>query len=364
MKRQNKILLTIFLLICSIALTGCTTSGEEIDQTKSYSNVYYSLNYPSEFEQVLVAHKNLFSQQENQIEFDIQEYFHEDTLDNLIGSHGAEESLIDGTKWYFIESETRVWYLAKKHGVLFQLTFCDKTGEYDELKALSKQIVEAIKFKSFEEMSFDSWNQYSSENITVYYPDDSNILDTVDEWTEHRIEAFDYITNYLDVEWTYDDIKIFVFNSQDHGAQYGIQLGFALGSEGQIYTLDTQSYGHELAHCISAKLNNSNTIESSLIEEGFAVFLDSGGSDCHVLASEIIKEQGSKLDLLGDNFWENDKGYPLGASFVQYLIDEYGLDLFKEFYAQNTYDEKQSFVFFYDKEGEVLIAEWLEHIKN
>lgn len=364
MGRQNKILLTIFLLICCVVFTSCTTSGEEIEQTKSYSNVYFSMNYPSEFEQELVAHKNLFSQQENQIEFDIQEYFYEDALDNIIRGHGAEESLIDGTKWYLIESETRVWYLAKKHGVLFQLTFWDKTGEYDELKVLSQQIVESIKFNDFEEMSFESWNQYSTENITVYYPDDSNIFGTVQEWTEHRIEAFDRITNYLNVEWAYGDINVFVFNSQEHGAQYGIQLGYALGNINQIYTLDTQSYGHELAHCISAKLNNSNTIESSLIEEGFAVFLDSGGSDCHVLASEIIKEQDSKPDLLGDKFWENDKGYPLGASFVQYLIDEYGLDLFKEFYAQNTYDEKQSFVFFYDKEGEVLIAEWLECIKN
>jgi len=341
---------------------------KEVNENKTYSNVYYTVTYPANWsEPELVAQKVVFSNNNNSCIFDIIAIYYEDSIIDLLLDEEYEECLIDGTKAYVIkseeENEIRTFYLVQKHDTLFQFTFICEPNDYSDCKIFMEEVENLFRFKDFKSMSYAGWNKYSVENIEVYYPDNSVIADTIDEWVDARVEAFDYITKYLDVKWEYEPIKMFVFNNEEHGEEYGLQLGSALSND-QIYTLYNQHKGHELAHRITYRINNGQKIHSSLIEEGLATYLDFSSRDYHSLSADILDERNYSIDLLGAAFWDNKGAYTMGASFAKYLIDEYGLELFKVFYAQNQYDEEQSFLKFYQKNGTTLISEWIEYLKT
>lgn len=49
---------------------------------------------------------------------------------------------------------------------------------------------------------------------------------------------------------------------------------------------------------------------------------------------------------------------------VKYLIDKYGFNVFKEFYAQDRYSENESFKHYYGKPAEKILEEWKAYLKR
>lgn len=363
--KNIKCLVVLAISICILA-AGC--GPHEVNEFKTYSNVYYTLQYPSNWQDPVLNHsKVVLVSNTNKLYFSIHQMFYEGSLQDLIPEKEYEECVIDGVKGYVIENkegdELYTFYVVPKNDMIFEFTFISQ-DDGDKNQETIDQLIESFEFNNFKSMSFGNWNKYSTENIEVYYPDNSNIYDEVTKWSDQRQNAFNYICEYLDVQWDQEPIKMFVFNSQEHGQQYGIQLGFAWSMFSQIYTLDIQTKGHELSHCISYHINSGRTIDSDLIEEGLATHLDMTGRDFHQLAANLLREKSFSITLLGDKFREHENAYTFGASFVKYLIDEYSLDLFKEFYAQNKYNEEESFKRFYNKDGSTLINEWIELLKT
>ncbi len=259
-----------------------------------------------------------------------------------------------------------ITYEFKKDSSIFILEFRCKTGEFKDIEDLVENIVDSFEVKDYRFIYTPrkEWNKYRLENIEVYYPDNSVIYDNLENWTRQRVKAFNYITNYLGIKWDDKPIRFYVFNSQEHGKEYSLTLGFAMSKKGEIFTLYNASKGHELTHCILAKLNEGNHIDSDLIDEGLATFLDMSGRDFDRLSKNILENNNYEIKMLGNNFRKNKNAYFLGASFVKYLVDAYGLDLFKQFFFQDKYNEYNSFIEFYEKSGEQLINEWMDYLKN
>jgi hypothetical protein len=208
------------------------------------------------------------------------------------------------------------------------------------------------------------WNEYVDGVFRVYYPNGSVIQDDPVKWLASRKDAFIKITNFLNVKWTFGPIKYYVFNDKQQGAQMGFQLGFANPYAGAVYTTHDQTPGHELAHVIAYRINGGLRIWSGVANEGLSTLLDQSGRNYHLLAKYMIEKQIAFPKLLGDNFRQNKYGYWLGASFVKYLIDTYGIETFKKFFAQEKYDEKEAFKQFYVKSGVDLIKEWTAFLKD
>lgn len=357
------------LVLISFLLISCDMKGEEMSESKTYSNVYYTIKYPSNWrEPELIAPKVFFSKEDNKCSLDIKALPYKGSVEDLIPKNESEECIIDGNKGYKIKSEEDneiiTFYLVQKNDMLFEMMFICQVDDCNNCQAFMDQIEKSFEFNDFESTSFLNWNKYTIENIEVYYPNNSVIYDTIEEWGRNRVEAFNYITEYLDVQWEYEPIKMYVFNSQEHGEQYGLQVGFALPNYNQIFTLYNQYPGHELAHCISNYINNGQRVNSALINEGLATHLNMTGKDYHRLTADILQEKNYSIKLLGDDFRKNEDAYTLGASFVKYLIDKYSLELFKECFAQNKYNEEESFREFYGKEGNILVNEWMEYLKT
>lgn len=263
------------------------------------------------------------------------------------------------------DSHTNIQYLVPKKDIIYQMHFECQTKDYNRFQPLMNQMLESFEINDISSLSeLEKWNKYTIENLEVYYPDNSKIYDTVEELVKVRMEAFNYIAEYLDVEWKYKPVKIYVFDSNAHGEQYGLTLGFAIPEHGKIFTKHFQTPGHEIAHCISYRINDNGKIKTALISEGLATYLNMTGRDYHRMTLNILKEKNYSIELLEDDFRMNEDAYTLGASFVQYLIDEYGVELFKGFFDQDTHSEEESFEKFYKKQGTVLINEWIEYLKT
>ncbi len=204
-----------------------------------------------------------------------------------------------------------------------------------------------------------NWNVYKNDIFKVYYPNNSVIKDSPDFWLSKRQKAFDNICDYLGVKWEYGEISFYVFNDRNQGQEYDLNLGFAVPNANEIYTLHNQSHGHELAHLISYRINDGIRIQSALINEGLATFLNGNNQNYHRITKYFIeKGELDNYSLLNDSFRNCPAGYQFGASFVNYLIDEYSLELFKEFFGQQDYTELESFEIYYNKDYETLYKEW------
>lgn len=382
--------LIILPIIISIVLIVVGFGIQEVDrmnETKTYSNKLYTFRYPSNWEspEVIIDkemghHLLQFPKGDNSISLKViasriypfdssQKNYIDKRLDEIQENLIVEAFVIDETPGYrYIAEEngtTNTQYLVQKKDMIYQMHFECRSNDYNNFKPLMNQITKTFKINAIGSLSeLDNWNKYSIEHLEIYYPDNSKIYDNIEEWAKIRVEAFDYIVDYLDIEWTYEQIKIFVFDSNKHGEKYGIRLGFAISEYGEIYTKYNQSPGHELAHCISYRINDQGKMNSDLINEGLATYLNMTGRDYHRLASKELKDNNYNIKILGDDFRKNKEAYTLGASFVQYLIDAYGLELFKDFFAQDTNNKEENFEEFYKKQGITLVNEWIQFIKT
>lgn len=387
MRITKKLTILSIIILIVLIVVGCGIKKDDrIGEAKTYSNNLYTFRYPSNWESPEVVidkemghHLLQFPKEDDLVSLKViasriypfdssKENYIDKRLDESQENLNVEAFIIDDTSGYrYIAEEngtTNTQYLVQKKDMIYQMHFECESNDYNNFQPLMDQITKNFKINAIGSLSeLDNWNKYSIEHLEIYYPDNSKIYDNIEEWAKIRVEAFDYIVEYLDVNWTYERIKIFVFDSKRHGEEYGLRLGFAISEYGEIYTKYNQSPGHELAHCISYRINNQGKMSSDLMNEGLATYLNMTGRDYHRLASKELKDNNYDIKVLGDDFRKNEEAYTLGASFVQYLIDAYGLELFKDFFAQDTNNEEENFEEFYNKQGVILVNEWIEFIK-
>ncbi|MCK4258851.1 MAG: hypothetical protein KAX49_07725 [Halanaerobiales bacterium] len=255
------------------------------------------------------------------------------------------------------------------NGVVANLKFEGKETNYAKYIDIAKKMINSfrisnISYKAISDIIEKEWNKYVLNDLEFYYPNDSLIYDEIEEWAEKRIEAFNYILDNLKTKWNHGPIKIYVFNDHEHGRKYGVMAGIASVSVRKIFTTYKQSPGHELTHIISCNMNNLEFIKSLLIIEGLASYLNMDERDKHMLAAGYLRRSKFEVKLLGENFIKTKHAYDYGGSFVKYLIGEYGIDFFKDFFSQNKFSERESFKYYYGKSGEELINEWKEDLKD
>ncbi|MFA8433485.1 MAG: hypothetical protein ACEPOZ_03115 [Marinifilaceae bacterium] len=206
------------------------------------------------------------------------------------------------------------------------------------------------------------WNNYQDGIFQVFYDPSSRIANIIPWWIDERKKALDAACSFLDIEWKYGPITYFIFETRDQIISYGITSGQILPSENQIFTLFDQTPGYSLAKLIAFHMTNGKEIESQLIREGLFSLLNQQLYDPDEFCRKLINKKDFKL--LGENFTTCEYAYPMGASFVNFLINNYGLNTFKQFFGQNEYSEAEAFEFYYNKKGESLQKEWKQYLNS
>lgn len=209
------------------------------------------------------------------------------------------------------------------------------------------------------------WNSYEYKALKVYFPENSPIAQSAEQWSKDRYAAFSTICGALGVAWKKKDVvKIYVFNNKAHGKKFGYKLGFSRAKYKEVFTLHNQSKGHELTHVISWRMNKAKIVHSALIQEGTATYFDHTNRNFDQISKRILEQNNDALKIFGPDFRKQPGAYSLGASFVGFLMNRYSMDTFIQYYSQDRYSEKDGFMHFYQKDQLRLYGEWVAYLSD
>ncbi len=133
----------------------------------------------------------------------------------------------------------------------------------------------------------------------------------------------------LDVEFP-ETITVYLYKDLDEGRLLtGGDLDFADPEHRCVHQRWDSYIGHEMVHVIA-----HNTLQygrTGILGEGIAVWLNGQAKNHHATAHELLAQGKlpSVLDMV-ERF--DSSAYPAAGSFCGFLIDRYGLEVFKQLY--------------------------------
>ncbi len=213
----------------------------------------------------------------------------------------------------------------------------------------------------------EEWQSYETEHFIFYYKEDYISVDEVATIAENEEALFSTITDLLVLEYTG---KITYYLYGDRKEFEGIPGAYAMGSEIHflcIFCVDFCKQGlndaHEMTHALASQIG----FQHGFLAEGLAVYVEDyviNGENLHGLIKILhTEERLTPLEDLVDDFWcDILYNYDIAGSFTVFLVEEYGIEKFKELYS-----EPPSFFAFlevYDKSIYDLEAEWIEVVKQ
>ena len=187
---------------------------------------------------------------------------------------------------------------------------------------------------------YGGWETIDRDEIVLRYAPDHPQARGMREYAVRLEQARAEICRRLDLEFE-DPITVFVYKALDEGrALTGGSLDFADPENRRVHQRLESYIGHEMVHVIAhTQLGYSGT---GILGEGIAVWLNGQSPARHHARSAELRAAGelpSVRDLV-ERFREQDAGYPAAGSFCGYLIDEHGLEVFKEIYPLDDPSER------------------------
>ncbi len=222
------------------------------------------------------------------------------------------------------------------------------------------------------------WNLVQSNHFNIYYRPNSYAETNIEEIIQVQEDAYQHILDQLGIKFN-ERISIYIFSSPEDAGWDHVQ-GLAYNREKivlGIYSEEGKSIGikgaacHEITHVITwHAIGKSGT---TFLNEGIAVAMDGQWHniaenfiDLHLWAKKFILEgKLLKLQQLINN-WSSLEGniaYPVSGSFVTYLIDQYGADLFKQMLIEATkYNFNKKCRDIFGQEFSSLEEEWKQFV--
>jgi len=224
----------------------------------------------------------------------------------------------------------------------------------------------------------DDWELEKTEHFDIYYRADSYAEENLDDIIPVQEEAYLHILEQLKVQFN-DTISIYIYPTPedagwDHvqGLAYNRQkavlgvyseIGKSIGVEG--------ASAHEITHVIT--WNAIGKPGTTFLNEGLAVTMDGVWhavsdpiTNLHQWTKKFLDD--NKLPTINEmvNNWDSFSGlitYPVSGSFVSYLIDEYGIEKFKEILVEaKKYNFNSKCQKIYNKELNELEQEWIIYV--
>ena len=176
------------------------------------------------------------------------------------------------------------------------------------------------------------WLTCQSEHFVFHYAPNYPRSNEITAFASTRDRAFAQNCANLKVSLE-DKTDFFIYDQLDEG--------FAVPDWNVIFADDDQSIGHEMTHIIAYHIAGKRQ-KIKLLDEGIATWLNHSTrtNDHHHVAWEYIQTNG--LPPLGELAHtrafrrQSPPPYYPAASFVGYLIENYGLDSFRQFWTANA----------------------------
>ncbi|WP_138205796.1 hypothetical protein [Haloimpatiens lingqiaonensis] len=219
-----------------------------------------------------------------------------------------------------------------------------------------------------------NWIISETENYIFHYRKGSVAQKEIENIINTQENCNKYITKVLGTKLD-KKIKYFLCDSREEvGELYGDNdpcNGFARMPNEiyAVYNEDIKCIGyHEDAHIISYTIARP---KQAFIREGLAMYFDKMWWGIWNEAWVKYYLDNNKLPDIchmmdDDNFFEYscELTYPLAGAFIQYLIDTYGIEIFKKLYKNLEEDAFKAFNEFYGRDLEDIQKEFMGYINN
>ncbi|WP_461205811.1 hypothetical protein [Clostridium sp. DL1XJH146] len=171
------------LVIISFLFVGCDNKDQELTETRTYSNIYYTIKYPSNWlEPVEDRGAVSFSTEDNEVSLNITttriypytENYIEEIIKKVEEDINVEECIVGGNKGYKIKIEEddkiNIAYIVQEKDMFFEILFECLDNAYDNYKALINRIDNNFEFNDFEKLE-------TSSNYIIGQRDDKWLAD-------------------------------------------------------------------------------------------------------------------------------------------------------------------------------------------
>lgn len=145
-----------------------------------------------------------------------------------------------------------------------------------------------------------------------------------------------------------------------------LRLSFARADLCSVYLKKNASIGHELTHVI-CRYGALDAYPNPFLMEGVAVSFDFTGEDKFERAVYHMVRLGLKEPLtikeVWNNFWKVDSyiSYPLSGSFMQFILQKWGVKRFREFFNKTGV---KSFDKIVDSEFKTIVSEFENQLRK
>ena len=213
------------------------------------------------------------------------------------------------------------------------------------------------------------WQKKESLHFIFYFFPHSFASENIKKIIAERETAYQKISQFLGVDIP-EKIRWYLFPSYEEGKQLlgGLSPSRAESATLTIFTVhgehQQQTSGHELTHILSYYIDNACTNSYKILSEGLACYLDQSDKNYHSITKELLNANnliplGEIIDVNDFNAKDPKITYPQSASFVKFLIENYGLDKFKELWVIRK-NLKEEFQKIYQQEFNEVEKEWLK----
>jgi hypothetical protein len=182
-------------------------------------------------------------------------------------------------------------------------------------------------------VDYRDWLSYESKYFIWHFTPDYTHRDGIAEYAAIRDSIFEFNCGYLGVE---------VKEKIDFYVHERLSGGHAEGWENTIFAHHGQSLGHEMTHVIAYNISQKRQ-KIRLLDEGIATWLNhaKGKFDHHGAAWILyIQEYGLPplSELACTKAFKRQKPPPYypASSFVGYLIENHGIEAFRELWTANA----------------------------
>jgi hypothetical protein len=208
---------------------------------------------------------------------------------------------------------------------------------------------------------------YESEHFIFYYSEGYLTSEELSLIIKTQEDLFTRITGLLSLEYTGKITYYLYGNRKDFE---GIPGAYTAGNQIHllcIFCVDSCKNGLNDAHELTHALSNRIGFQHGLLAEGLAVYVEDyviNGENLHGIVKILhTEERLTPLKDLIDEFWcDLLYNYDISGSFATFLIEEYGIEKFKELYQKPLLDD--AFQEVYSKSLTNLEEEWLSTVEK
>lgn len=255
-------------------------------------------------------------------------------LNASIANEGASVETISLSKVYLAKC---LFTNGKKEDAVKLLKECQKN------KGSRESVRYANKYLSLFQngIYYKSWKLIENKNIR-YHVQDIDKLKNLDDYIKQSEINYDRIISFFDI---LPSKKVDVYIWSDRNEAYR-KLNRSLACSNSdlnivnVYMNDKKDY--ELSNMLCQKVVNPK-FKSMLINKGLGVYFDTMDKNLFSIARKRIpKEKFSLLELWQEpTRYERNLSHPVGAAFIEFLINKGGNKKLKEFLKVQTIENAQ-----------------------